>query len=86
MKKIILSLLVVMMTVLGIQAQTNDTIRDDGFAFSPAELTVNAGDTVVFVGTDFHPVLEVSEATYRQVKELLLLQEDLLFLQWKRKN
>jgi plastocyanin len=64
MKKILLSLLVVMMTFLGLQAQTSDTIRDDGFAFSPAELTVDVGDTVVFVGSDFHPVLEVSEATY----------------------
>lgn len=64
MKKIILSILVTMMVVVGIEAQTYDTIKDAGFAYSPVELTVNVGDTVVFVGTDFHPVLEVSEATW----------------------
>jgi plastocyanin len=64
MKKTLLSTVIVMMAVIGIHAQTNDTIRDDEFAFSPAELTVNVGDTVVFVGSDFHPVLEVSEATW----------------------
>ena len=64
MKNAILSTVIVMMTAIGIQAQTNDTIRDSGFAFSPAELTVNAGDTVVFAGSDIHPVLEVSEATW----------------------
>ncbi len=53
-----------MMAVIGIQAQTNDTIKESGFAYSPVELTVNTGDTVVFVGSDFHPVLEVSEATW----------------------
>jgi plastocyanin len=64
MKNAILSTLIVLLTVIGIQAQTNDTIRDNGFAFSPAELTVNTGDTVVFAGSDFHPVLEVSEVTW----------------------
>jgi plastocyanin len=64
MKKAILSTLIVMMAVIGIQAQINDTIKESGFAFSPAELTVNTGDTVVFAGSDFHPVLEVSEATW----------------------
>jgi plastocyanin len=64
MKKSILSTLIVMMTIIGMQAQINDTIKDNGFSFSPAELTVNAGDTVVFMGSDFHPVLEVSEATW----------------------
>ncbi len=64
MKKVILFTLIVMMTVIGMQAQTNDTIKTSGFAFSPAELTVNTGDTVVFTGSDFHPVLEVSEATW----------------------
>lgn len=64
MRKIILSILVVMVAIIGLQAQVTDTIKDDGFAFSPAELTVNVGDTVVFVGNDFHPVLEVSEETW----------------------
>jgi plastocyanin len=64
MKRSLLSTLIVMMTTIGIQAQTNDTIKESGFAYSPADLTVNTGDTVVFVGSDFHPVLEVSEATW----------------------
>jgi plastocyanin len=64
MKKAILSTVIAMMAVIGMKAQTNDTIKDSGFSFSPAELTVNTGDTVVFVGSDFHPVLEVSEATW----------------------
>jgi plastocyanin len=64
MKKTVLSTLIVMMAVIGIYAQTTDTIKDSGFAFSPTELTVNTGDTVVFTGSDFHPVLEVSEATW----------------------
>jgi plastocyanin len=64
MKKALLSTLIVILTVIGIQAQTSDTIKDSGFTFSPAELTVNTGDTIVFVGSDFHPVLEVSEATW----------------------
>jgi plastocyanin len=64
MKKAILSTVIVMMAVIGMQAQTNDTIKDNGFTFSPSVLTVNVGDTVVFAGSDFHPVLEVSEATW----------------------
>jgi plastocyanin len=64
MKKAILSTLIVMMAFIGIYAQSTDTIKDSGFTFSPAELTVNTGDTVVFTGSDFHPVLEVSEATW----------------------
>ncbi len=64
MKKILLSLVVALIAAVGMYAQNSDTIKDNGFAFSPAELTVDAGDTVVFVGSDFHPVLEVSEATW----------------------
>jgi plastocyanin len=64
MKKVILSMLVAMTAVLGLQAQASDTIKDSGFAFAPTEVTVNIGDTVVFVGSDYHPVLEVSEATW----------------------
>jgi plastocyanin len=64
MKKIILIVWSVCITTLGLHAQVKDTIKDDGFAFSPAELTVTTLDTVVFSGSDFHPVLEVSEATW----------------------
>jgi plastocyanin len=64
MKKIILSAMIAMMAVIGIFAQATDTIKDIGFAFAPAELTVNIGDTVIFMGNDYHPVLEVSEATW----------------------
>lgn len=39
-------------------AQTTHTItdNDNGFAFDPAELTINVGDTVAFEGSDLHPV------------------------------
>ena len=56
--------MIAIMAFTGIQAQVTDTIKEDGFAYDPAELTVNVGDTVVFTGSDFHPVLEVSEATW----------------------
>lgn len=64
MKRIMLSILVVVIAAAGMYAQSTDTIKESGFAYSPAELTVNVGDTVVFAGTDFHPVLEVSEDTW----------------------
>ncbi len=64
MKKTLLSIMIAIMAFTGIQAQVTDTIKEDGFAYDPAELTVNVGDTVVFTGSDFHPVLEVSEATW----------------------
>ena len=64
MKNIILFTVIVVVSVNGMQAQTSDTIRDVVYAFSPVELTVNTGDTVVFAGSDYHPVLEVSEATW----------------------
>jgi plastocyanin len=64
MKKTILSTLIAIAAFIGMHAQSNDTIKTSGFTFAPAELTVNAGDTVVFAGSDFHPVLEVSEATW----------------------
>ena len=56
--------LVVMMSIFGLQGQVTDTIKEIGFTYEPDELTVNAGDTVIFIGTEFHPLLEVSEATW----------------------
>jgi plastocyanin len=64
MKKVIFTSITLFLTILGLNAQTTYTINHDGFAFSPAELTVNTGDQVTFNVTDFHPVLEVSEATW----------------------
>jgi plastocyanin len=64
MKTIMLFTMSVFLCLTGLKAQTTYTITDDGFAFSPAELTVNTGDSVKFEGSDFHPVLEVSENTW----------------------
>jgi len=64
MKKTLLSTMIAMMAFIQIQAQITDTIKVEGFSYVPAELTVNVGDTVVFMGNDFHPLTEVSEATW----------------------
>ena len=45
-------------------AQQTYTISISGFTFSPAEVTVEIGDTVFFNGSNLHPVLEVSQETW----------------------
>jgi len=40
------------------------TVATDGFAFSPANLTITAGDTIEFVLSSMHNALEVSQATW----------------------
>ena len=37
------------------QAQTTHTVAIRGFAFEPADLTINAGDTVIWVNEDDAP-------------------------------
>jgi plastocyanin len=64
MIKIFIFNLVLLFAVSGIKAQTTYTIRDNGFAFDPATLNANVGDSVKFTGTSFHPIVEVSEATW----------------------
>lgn len=47
----------------GPNAQTH-TVTDQGFTFSPAELTIAAGDTVQWQLANIHNVVEVTEATW----------------------
>lgn len=37
------------------KAQTTHTVRIQGFAFEPADLTISAGDTVIWVNDDDAP-------------------------------
>jgi plastocyanin len=63
MKKLMLFILsIVMVSVLN--AQTVFNINESGFTFVPSDVTVNQGDIVRFNGTSFHPVREVSQATW----------------------
>lgn len=48
----------------GMNAQTAHKITESGFAYNPAELSIAAGDTVIFEGTASHPIQEVSEETW----------------------
>jgi len=40
------------------------TVTNDGFSFSPDQITINAGDTVEFVLNGIHNAVEVSETTW----------------------
>jgi plastocyanin len=57
--------LVAVLTILTALAFSNKvTITNSGFTFSPAEVTINVGDTVVFQLASMHNVIEVSETTW----------------------
>ncbi len=45
-------------------AQESYTINASGFQFDPADLVINAGDTIHFNSGSSHPVLQVSQATW----------------------
>jgi plastocyanin len=64
MKKIAIFTLILLFAVSGIKAQITHTISDNGFAFDPETLNVNVGDSVIFIGSSSHPVVEVSETTW----------------------
>ncbi len=49
--------------LLDIHSQVH-TISNDGFSFSPAELTITTGDTIQFTVGSQHPVQEVSKNTW----------------------
>ncbi len=59
---------IVLLVLLGIAAPrayaTTHTVTTPGFSFSPAALTVNVGDTVVFAIDPAHNVVEVSQTTW----------------------
>lgn len=63
MKKLFVTLLV-MYTVVTLNAQQTTVITNSGFAFSPDAVTVNQGDIVRFTLSASHPVLEVSQSTW----------------------
>jgi plastocyanin len=56
--------LIAIMAVQSLKAQTIHTVKESGFTFDPATLTINAGESVKFEGTASHPIQEVSKTTW----------------------
>jgi len=63
MKTIIFSLVLILVT-RGLNAQTTHTVQEAGFAYDPATLTINTGESVKFEGTASHPIQEVSDTPW----------------------
>jgi plastocyanin len=57
-------LLFAMALVSGVALSAKVTITNSGFEFSPDDITINAGDTVIFQLTSAHNALEVNEVTW----------------------
>jgi plastocyanin len=57
-------ILMLLLTVTGLKAQSSHKIQQIGFTFSPSTLTIEAGENVEFEGSDSHPILEVSQTTW----------------------
>ena len=62
MKKLLLFTVFVLLT--GIANSAKVVIVNSGFTFSPAEVSIDLGDTVVFTLGDIHNAVEVSETTW----------------------
>jgi plastocyanin len=62
MKKLILIAVFASISVFAFSNKV--TIVSSGFAFSPANVSINFGDTIVFVLAGIHDAVEVSEATW----------------------
>lgn len=62
MKKILLVSALALLSGFAFSATT--TITNSGFEFSPDDITIDLGDTVVFQLTSIHNAVEVSEATW----------------------
>ncbi|HEY5591631.1 MAG TPA: T9SS type A sorting domain-containing protein [Paludibacter sp.] len=62
MKKIILSLLLITISLNGFSITWS--IANSGFSFSPATLTINQGDDVNYVIASSHNAVEVSQAVW----------------------
>jgi plastocyanin len=56
--------LMLFLAIQGLDAQTTYTVHQSGFTFDPAVLSIIAGDSVKFLGSASHPILQVSEATW----------------------
>jgi len=50
--------------ISGFASGNSVTITESGFTFSPDNVTINSGDTIIFQLTNIHDALEVSEATW----------------------
>lgn len=64
MKNFTLFVVALLFAFSGVKAQVSHTISVSGFAYDPNDLTINAGDTVIFAGNDTHPLVQVSEDTW----------------------
>lgn len=62
MKKVLLSVLTLAFAVAGFAATI--TISSPGFSFSPANPTINSGDTIIFDVGSIHTATEVSFSTW----------------------
>jgi plastocyanin len=71
MKSFIL-LTVILLAASNLCAQVTHTVQADGFAYSPATLTINIGDSVHFDVGASHPTREVSQATWNDNGTTLL--------------
>jgi plastocyanin len=63
MKKLIL-ISIFLVSVVGASFGTTVTITNNGFAFSPATITINVGDSVLFSLASVHNAIQVSKATW----------------------
>lgn len=64
MKRIITLFIISAFAITSAKA-TIFNVTNSGFSFSPDEIHVNLGDTVIFTLASTHNVVEVSEATYQ---------------------
>jgi plastocyanin len=55
---------VLLLTAGSLFAQVTHVVQEVGFAYSPATVTINVGDSVKFEGTASHPLRQVSEETW----------------------
>ncbi len=62
--KFLYLILLMMIAGIGTVSATVHNVTNSGFSFSPADLSINAGDTVVFSLASIHNVVEVSQSTW----------------------
>ncbi len=62
--KHIIIIAILLMTFVGWVQTTTHTITNSGFSFSPANITINLGDTIKFQLSSLHNAVEVSQSTW----------------------
>ena len=62
MKKLILFISIITFTFSAFA--TRDTVRNNGFTFSPDSISINVGDTVIWILDNMHNVVEVDSSTW----------------------